>query len=316
MIDDYTICGVNATVGLPERLRVESVKDLTAAFLVGMDRAPNGASPLQIGGKTYDLKSAYKQFGVSEQCVKKMKVALKHPQGHPVFYDVLALPFGATASVSAFLRLSASVAFIGVQALKLCWTVFFDDFSAVAPKSSCSEVCFFIESLFRLLGLLYADEGEKALDFSERFKTLGVQLDLSNWSSGSFDIGHTEKRTMELLALIQQTLDDGRANPESLESLHGKLVWFRSFIFGRHLQRAVKCIAKFSRMPGGISPLPIELQQALRYLGKQLQDAKPKKVVKPPSCVWHVYTDGAFEPSNQAPASIGGVLVNDQGQAV
>ena len=141
LIDDYTICGVNCTVGLPERLRVESVEDLTAALMVGLGE-PTRSTQRNLHGRTYDLKSAYKQFGVNAECAETMKICLKHPDGQPCFYDVLALPFGATASVGAFLRLSASVAYIGVKALKFCWTVFFDDYSIVCPGNSCNEVNF------------------------------------------------------------------------------------------------------------------------------------------------------------------------------
>ena len=58
LIDDFSVCGVNGTFGLPERLRVESIEDLTAALLVGMDM--KGASPGEVDlcGRTYDFKSA------------------------------------------------------------------------------------------------------------------------------------------------------------------------------------------------------------------------------------------------------------------
>ena len=69
-----------------------------------------------------------------------MKVALGHPTSGIAYFDVLALPFGATASVSAFLRLSASIAFIGVVASKICWTVFFDDYSVVCPRKQAKPV--------------------------------------------------------------------------------------------------------------------------------------------------------------------------------
>ena len=54
-----------------------------------------------------------------------LKIALKSGPGKVNFYDVLVLPFGATGSVAAFLRLAASTAFIGVECLHLVWAVFF-----------------------------------------------------------------------------------------------------------------------------------------------------------------------------------------------
>ena len=51
-------------------------------------------------------------------------------------------PFGATRSMAAFLRLAASIAFIGVKFLHLAWTVFFDDFTCVIPESLLPLICF------------------------------------------------------------------------------------------------------------------------------------------------------------------------------
>ena len=57
--------------------------------------------------------------------------------------------------MAGFLRVSLATWFTGVAGLKLCWTGYFDDFSAWA-----------VDSLFGLIGLDYAREGAKAPDFS------------------------------------------------------------------------------------------------------------------------------------------------------
>ena len=103
LIDDFSVCGVNSTVGLPEKLRVESV-DQVVAILLAMMRSGHRPMRLPWVGRTFDLKAAYKQFGVSEEDTKRLKIALKAGPDAVRFFDVLALPFGATGNVVAFLR--------------------------------------------------------------------------------------------------------------------------------------------------------------------------------------------------------------------
>ena len=79
-------------------------------------------------GKTYDLTSAYKQFGVSSSDRDILRIlTLDHNTGRPVLLGANELPFGATGSVSSFLKVSMAIWYIGVRALGLCWTAFFDD---------------------------------------------------------------------------------------------------------------------------------------------------------------------------------------------
>ena len=52
--------------------------------------------------RTYDLKSAYKQFGVDTWHSRFLKIAVKNPEGGFGLFDVYALPFGATGSVTCF----------------------------------------------------------------------------------------------------------------------------------------------------------------------------------------------------------------------
>ena len=73
LIDDFSVCGVNSTVGLPEKLRVESV-DQIVAILLAMMRSVGKTQKLPWVGRTFDLKSAYKQFGVSESDANLLKM--------------------------------------------------------------------------------------------------------------------------------------------------------------------------------------------------------------------------------------------------
>ena len=52
----------------------------------------------------------------------------------------------------------------------------------------------YVESLFRLLGISFAAEGDKAPPFQTRFRSLGLEFDLENLQHGSFSLHHTAKR--------------------------------------------------------------------------------------------------------------------------
>ena len=73
LIDDFSACGVNATVGLPEKLRVESV-DQVVAIIPSMMRSRQTLSRLPWTGRTFNLKAAYKQFGVSLDVSNRLRL--------------------------------------------------------------------------------------------------------------------------------------------------------------------------------------------------------------------------------------------------
>ena len=314
LIDDFSVCGVNSTFGLPEKLRVHCIDILTAFVATIMDD-PSLAEDFVLVGRTFDLKSAYKQFGVDEFNSKFLKVAVKKPKSTYGVFDVLALPFGSTGSVSAFLRISAALHFIGLH-MGILWTSFFDDFTAVCPTCDAESVSFSIHCLFRMLGIDYASEGKKAPDFSQFFNTLGLVVDTRELARGTVTIGHTEKRSNEILSSLKVLLADKSVTPKALERLHGRLVWYNSFIFGRKLNQAVQVISSFSRVSTNQVSVEGSLRDALLEISFFLDGARPAKVHRSLAHTWYVFTDGAFEPQSKCPASVGGVLINPHGQVV
>ena len=76
------------------------VDELTATILVMLRKCGDSALP-NLVGRTFDLKSAYKQFGVDVEHQKTLRIAQRHPDGGVKFFAVQSLPFGATACVSS-----------------------------------------------------------------------------------------------------------------------------------------------------------------------------------------------------------------------
>ncbi len=127
--------------------------------------------------------------------------------------------------------------------LHLAWTAFYDDYTIVTSllKNS-SELA--AASLFDLLGIVFAKEGDNCMEFSERFKTLGVAVDLSKSADGCAFVGHTESRKEELQHVLSDALAKGSIDAKLAESLRGRMQWFETFAQGRVRVRVANAAVK------------------------------------------------------------------------
>ena len=132
--------------------------------------------------------------------------------------------------------------------MQIFWTNFFDDYTCVCAENEECNVAFYTESLFRLLGVWFAETGSKAVPFSTSLTPLGLVFDVGNLSAGVFTLQHTEtcKAAAELTQAIDKLLADKKSSPKDLERLHGRLIWFSAFIFGRMINQMVKQVSAMS----------------------------------------------------------------------
>ena len=65
VIDDFKLCGLNSTVGLPEKHVLHGVDYIAATLMRGMSKF--GLKRGALVGKTFDLTAAYKQFAICEK---------------------------------------------------------------------------------------------------------------------------------------------------------------------------------------------------------------------------------------------------------
>lgn len=108
----------------------------------------NSARPAVLG-RTYDLKSACKQFGLCKDDRDILRLATWCPEtGSPVLLGLNALPFGAVGSVAGFLRISVALWYIGTVGLGPCWTSYFDDYTVVTRSELSKSTSWAVESLF------------------------------------------------------------------------------------------------------------------------------------------------------------------------
>ena len=162
VIDDCTICGLNLTVGTKEKFALHSIDQLCSMVDHSFELA--GKEHCLILGRTFDLKSAYKQFGLCEADRELLRIAVNKPgDPNPVLLGLNALPFGAVGSVAGFLRISFAVWWIGVFGLGIAWTAYFDDYSTLTRPELEANTNWSVKMLFELIGLTYAQDGPKLL---------------------------------------------------------------------------------------------------------------------------------------------------------
>eukprot|EP00434_Breviolum_minutum_P016199 symbB.v1.2.014274.t1/scaffold1033.1/size247163/12 len=155
MIDDCTIGGINKTIGVVERYRIHSIDEIAAYISWMLDfqqRNPNCCHSIMC--RTFDLKAAYKQFGLNESDRNLVRLAVKDTSSHAVkLFGLNSLPFGAVGSVGGFLRVSMSVWFLGMMGMGLAWTAYFDDYTLFSSEPLINNAEKAAQSLFELLGL-------------------------------------------------------------------------------------------------------------------------------------------------------------------
>lgn len=178
LIDDCSVGGFNSTCGTSEKLRIHAIDEM-AAYIAWCLTNLGDSSMESVLGKTYDLKNAYKQYGIAKEDRQLLRIAVWDPRSSRVrFMGLNALPFGAVGSVGSFLRVAMATWYIGICGLQLCWTSFFDDFTLLSRAVCSNSASLAAEGLFTLLGIEYAKEGKKAVPWSTKVKALGVMIDL------------------------------------------------------------------------------------------------------------------------------------------
>ena len=314
VIDDFSICGLNAACGLKEKFRIHAIDELAAYLSWIFTVSSKNGKGLDVVGKTFDLKSAYRQFGLSKQDAELARVLVLDTDNlQPCLLGMRTLPFGAVGSVGGFLRVSYALWFIGMASLKLAWTAFYDDYTLITSKALQNSTEMAASNLFDLLGIVYAKEGDKAVKFDKKFKTLGLEVDLHDSLNHRAYIGHTESRVSELSALLGDILQASRISAKHAESLRGRMLRFETYAFGRVGNAAVKKLGDLAYL--GVKDVSLKQSDldSIRFL-------KDRVLGAPPVCIscrslesWIIFVDGACEGDIDKLGTIGAVLIDPCG---
>ena len=315
VIDDCSVGGINGALGVVEKYKVHAI-DETAALLTWMVQQLQDKPQFEgLSGRTYDMKRAYKQFGIAVDDRELVRLAVRNPIDHKVsLFGVNSLPFGASGSVGGFLRISLAVWYVGLFIFRLPWTAYFDDYTIFSRDLLVSNTSKTVDNLFDLLGIEVAREGSKASGFSKQFKSLGVEIDLRDFCMGEARLGHTRERREEIGAVLDDILQSSSVTTKQAESLRGRLHWFESFAFGRVANGAVKTLGDLSLRRSKKVQLRDHEVRDLRFLRERVLQAPPLKLTPTSLLAWIVFTDGACKgPEGAKKGSVGGVLVSPHG---
>ncbi|CAE7032271.1 NaCP60E [Symbiodinium sp. CCMP2592] len=312
LIDDCTISCLNLTVGLCERFELHTIDKLAAILSCALERSPASGLSGWVG-RNYDLKSAYKQYGVHPVDRALVRLAVNKPgEEEPLLLGLNALPFGSVASVSAFLRVSFAIWKIGSVLARIVWTAYFDDFTNVCRRILKDNTAWVIECLFDLLGVRFDRSGKKAIDHATSFATLGLQVDLANTEDRVILIGHTDKRRDELCASLSEVLEQGKLEPRPFERLKGRMVFFEGYSFGRVSNQAVRTLSRACKHANSSVHLNALHRSALNFLIERTKSAEPLRVQPCLRATWILFTDGACE-AERSWGGVGGVLFAPNG---
>ena len=310
LIDDFSASMVNDTVQVESAPKLHTL-DVVAGLCAILLRSAGEDEWL---GKTIDLSAAYRQLAISPDFFSVSFIAVFDPStGKPRIYSMRALPFGASRSVYGFLRVAHSLWWLGCRALKFAWSNFFDDFVTFARAAEASSVTIASLQFFKLLGWAVAT-GEKDLPFCSSFKALGVELDLSSWTSGKVFFANTEKRTQELLSSTGEVLDTGKLGLQKALVLRGRMQFAKAQLWGRAARLCLNAVTNHAYQSDG-DVLSEYTLACLKAFVSYLNTAKPREI----SCSWSspyfLFTDACFAPDDlDWPCGLGGVLVNPAGR--
>jgi hypothetical protein len=314
VIDDFSESSVNLTTGTTEKLSMMTVDESVALAMeyskrVLGPRADSEGNVPKLVGRTYDLKSAYRQVPLSEKGRTEAYIVVYSPSDKsPAIYRLNCLPFGATASVYAFNRCALMLWCIGVTQLALPWTNFYDDFTCITHEQLADNTAKTIELFFDLLGWSFARDGKKAQAFSDRFDSLGVTFDFSRVNHGQLAVCNTERRVQELSELISAIIHSNRLSPKLAQSMCSRLLFAEGQTFGRRALQAIKGLRGRSTSTSNNFFLDDHLRLCLLWLKDRVLGSGPKTFSLLNRPVWMVYTDGACEGEGFNIVTCGGVL--------
>ena len=250
-------------------------------------------------GRTWDLRSAYKQLAVKSDHKRFAWIAVMDPASSSVkLAQWHSMPFGAVAAVHAFLRCSEALKCVARGKFALAMTSFFDEFTVISTKASAAHVVSVVQGMFRRLGWQVATEEKKNHPFSEIFDVLSVRVDLSKQTEGLVFVGNTPSRRDELKASVNEILKAGHITFEEFQRLRGRLVFAEQSVWGRNARQAVICVGDVA--PDTAVPFALTETQsaALAFLLRSIVGAPPKCIScaarKRFFCAWMAHANGSL----------------------
>ena len=300
IIDDCKMSGMNSAFQRTFGIKLMDIDVLaaTAASIAkaiadgSVDGAPLHPKARQcwLGG-TLDLSRAYKQVPLSPDS-RRFCVLGFIKDGVWTYYRSEVLPFGASASVFSFIRISRSIHHILCSFLSAIATVFFDDYPMMTTEAGSDILKLSVSSVLTMLGWKHAKHGKKMLNFAQTFTALGAEVDLSSICLGNFKLRNKEGRVPKLINFLSRVEDKGYFAPGETSILQGHLNFASGFYLSKGLKFLNKSLSAVARDKSNKEQLKAFCRMAKHLLSvtpdKEFKATDPRKPIL-------VFSDGAFE---------------------
>ena len=232
-IDDFSVSQVNHTLGCVEKIMVvpsSATVSLALALQRGLTANKGGivsGEVVALSGKTFDLKSAYKQLPIHSDDLRFAQATVWNPENQkPAVVSLKALPFGATGSVQGFCRCSVALWALVLRYIIVPITVFFDDYTSVVADSDSSSAEAALILLMRILRWKVA--ADKGQPYACLFQSLGISFLLPRSATDPAQVSNTEHRKKEIAAVCVRLLRTGKVSPHECSVFAGRLRWLWS----------------------------------------------------------------------------------------
>ena len=309
LIDDYTASGVNGCVTTHESPILHTVDIACALISTWFSESAASDCSVDLQVRTFDLKSAYRQVGLSQAGRSMAFIQVYNPETQQLsYFQSAVLPFGAVRSVHSFLRLSRALWWLGVVGCALLWTSFYDDFICYSPAQLARSAEQTIDALFKMTGWLYAESGDKCHPFGSACEALGVVFDVSQSANGYMLVKNTDSRIAELQEELNAVITSRKISPKAAQRLRGRMQFAESQLFGKTGKRCLKVLSDFAEMVRwSINDKDVLFLEMFRDM---LTSSPPKKVCAIPKGNTLIFTDACYERDDKLwPCGIGGVLM-------
>ena len=314
-VDNYSESQVNDAVTITNRCTVDGVDTIAACGAVYLQGLLKRSPFDRLLGRSFDLKSAYRQLAVSDSSLKWARLAVYDPEAKcSRVFQQYSLPFGAKASVIAFIRCARMIQFLAHRLL-IVTTCYFDDYVVFSKESLSKNTELTFATLLDILGWKFDKSGDKADTMSTIISALGVEFCLEEAKAGIISVQNTAKRKKELTSQISEALSAGKLSASAAASLKGRLGFAEGQLFGRSTRKLVNELGRHSLAPPRNGILADATSFALRFVQEKIEKSRPRIVDVNSREVIYVFTDAAFE-SEALTGGLGAVLLSSSGEVI
>eukprot|EP00435_Cladocopium_sp_Y103_P034693 s357_g9.t1 len=244
-------------------------------------------------GRCVDLSKAYKQVAIATESLKHGVLGYQTSEHGWRYYTTQSLPFGASASVFAFNKISRAIWHLLVHGMHILTSVFYDDFPCFEVEPLAQLTAKSLDTFFNVLGWKHAVTGKKATDFGSEMQALGIQYNLQDLWRRKLTVQNKAGRRGRIMALTADLRQLGSGSKNTAASLAGILNFCGGFVLGHSLKPATHALSKWSS--GGVTSTAAtgEICDLVEFL----VDASKPRVISMDNDLAPVvvYTDGAFE---------------------